>query len=687
MAALRLCTTISGEFSNNHIKEAMSGANKLKFFTVPVLLKMLELFAVARADGSNFVAAATAKLDTNVFLGADFDGELMAMSLLEGQRGAEIYRNVLIYLDEIPALDVARMTHFQECLYLRNMIRCLILPCLLSGTESTLLDVMACVQDSRTDDRTEYAWLLAKFPATQLDQLTEKIDRFGEYEQYLLNQSRPLFARWFVECFGDLPVSPVAAASHGTVRAASERVVAAASQGAGLRMLMTPETLTKMKRAICKAKANTSVDAVRLSWLHASTLLLFADSLAGNGTVRATVATEDAAHVGEKRAASSSMVPSQPRKKRKISDIRDNVKHHSLVIKKHFALLHIAQERIDKATGMVKLFVEGDVLYMNNDESPFKVKAAFPSCAEDPLLYLSCLRGGLMYRRRNDAEFEQVPSSYAFSTFIAQSSAGNRLARSNDGTGWEAECMAAVVLAAHRYTSFDGTPFLRWLELVIAELNQNEVFQKTPISDVPEELHDSLQALLVPLLSPPNCVWGEETMNSGINMANLIWCKNKDMRDGLVPLEKPDSVHSDQKDKDENDKKTKKEEEKEEDEEDDEGEMQGEAEFFFAQGHNFTSLALEIKDTKDGFGGDNMVAVTQKVAEGSVTVLICSHLADWKESTKKKFAKDLSVYRMKNQGSIECVSIDKWAPGRKLLIALDLSTLHPGRCKALPHST
>ena len=646
MMALRRSSTTFGEFSTRHIKEALVGeTHKLKYFSVSVLLKMLELFAKARTDGSNVITYSKPFLKTNVFLGTDFELQLKGMTLMEGKVAAKKYRDVLIYLDEIPAMDVARMTDFQECLFLRNMIRCLSLPCLLSGTESTLLDVMASVKESRTEGLTEYAWLLAKFPTTQLDQLGVQTDRFGEYEKHLMSCSRPLFVQWFAQFFE------------------------AASQGGGPPMYMTPATLIHMKHEICKAKEMACVHDDSLSWLHASTLLVFANSLAGSGEVTASVAPEDATQIGEKRTASS-LALLQTRKKQKLGDLRDNIRRHSLVIKKHFALLHIASELVDKETGMAKLFVNGDTLYnINNLE--FKVKAAFPTCAEDPLLYLACLRGGLMCRDTSAANFVQVPSSYAFTTFHVYSAVGNGQAPSNDGTGLEAECMAAVVLAAHRYNSFGGTPFLRWLALVIAELSHHKEFKETPIDVVPTELQRALEDLHVPVLSPPNCPWGEESMNSNINVANLVWCKNKDMRDGLVPLDKSQAVRSAHID-------------------DMEGGEHGEAGFLFRQGimsHGIKSLVLEFKDKKKNFGGDEVATITKKIPKGSLTVLICSHLADWKETTKAEFAKDVSVYRMNDQRSIKSVSTEPWKPGRKLLIALNLNTLHPDRYAALPHST
>ena len=107
MMALRRSSTTFGEFSTRHIKEALVGeTHKLKYFSVSVLLKMLELFAKARTDGSNVITYSKPFLKTNVFLGTDFELQLKGMTLMEGKVAAKKYRDVLIYLDEIPAMDV-----------------------------------------------------------------------------------------------------------------------------------------------------------------------------------------------------------------------------------------------------------------------------------------------------------------------------------------------------------------------------------------------------------------------------------------------------------------------------------------------------------------------------------------------------------------------------------------------------
>jgi hypothetical protein len=154
-------------------------------------------------------------------------------------------------------------------------------------------------------------------------------------------------------------------------------------------------------------------------------------------------------------------------------------------------------------------------------------------------------------------------------------------------------------------------------------------------------------------------------MVSGINFSNFSWCKNQEQRDASAPLINTKAGGNV------------------------EDLENGVGWFSFAAGtHHFTALGAEIKDVK-GFGGKNMISVTTKVAESSVSLLIGRDLCDWAEETIQKFAQDVSVYRMDQPNAIVHVSppVADWEAGRKVLIALDLKRLHPDRASKLPHAT
>eukprot|EP01032_Pedospumella_encystans_P023686 gene23686-26803_t len=101
--------------------------------------------------------------------------------------------------------------------------------------------------------------------------------------------------------------------------------------------------------------------------------------------------------------------------------------------------------------------------------------------------------------------------------------------------------------------------------------------------------------------------------------------------------------------------------------------------------HGYSSLSVEVKDVR-GFGGADVVAVAKKIQDRSVCLLVGSDLSVWTNTTINKFPSDVSVYRINEASEIQRVSAPiaekEWQPGRKVLIALDLMSVHPER-----HST
>ncbi len=76
-----------GLFTATHIQRAMAAdGNPLTFYTVPVLLKLLELFA-DHANAPSVILDTECK--TNVFLGADCDALLCAMTVKDGRAEAQ----------------------------------------------------------------------------------------------------------------------------------------------------------------------------------------------------------------------------------------------------------------------------------------------------------------------------------------------------------------------------------------------------------------------------------------------------------------------------------------------------------------------------------------------------------------------------------------------------------------------
>mmetsp|Transcript_4375 Transcript_4375/g.6171 ORF Transcript_4375/g.6171 Transcript_4375/m.6171 type:complete len:634 (+) Transcript_4375:299-2200(+) len=633
----------------------------MNYATVAVLLKLLQLVEL--------YSERDASVGTNVFLGANVVEDLTSMSLVEGRKIAAGYREVLVHLDEIPEMDTNRMLSHNHCLFLRNLIRCLALPCLLSGTESTLLDVYSTSKGSRGEvDSRPWAWLLTKFPLNNHGYSTTHLSTF---ENHMLTNSRPLFIKWFIECNPSMTaaVAGSVAVKGGEIRSAC---------------CMTPHTLSAMKQIICWAKLITKPRAcfdVDYHWLHASLMLVFADSLQkGSSEVDALVTDDSLGESPTSNRKRPNVAASGSKKTRKlVTDIRNNTMYHSLVIRNHFALLHVANCTDDCGMMLLHLTNQSNVTYASRE--PFEVRAAFKTCKEDPLLYLVNFRDGLMLRCAKGEKLLQVPSTFAFSTFQVQSRVGNTKAPSNDGIGLEVESMAAIVLASHRYTSFEGTAFFRWLALVVAELSEQSAFEEIPICDIPAELSGALGNVHVPILSAPNCPWSEESMKSGINFGNFTWCKNYEEKDGGVVYLQKDADHNDAFELTTTKKMNKKNAEQFK------KELVGCGMFF---GSGYITISTEIKD-RSSFGGKDMKSVIEKVPSNGICILIGADLSNLRKSTVNTFATDVSVYTMIKKNSIQRVTAevtrDKWESGRRILITLDLKSIYPNRRAAVPHAT
>jgi hypothetical protein len=393
---------------------------------------------------------------------------------------------------------------------------------------------------------------------------------------------------------------------------------------------MTPDTLSHMKHKICTAKLGGTPTAD--AWLRASAVLGFADSLGARGETQ----------VGEKRAAPAPGPPETP-KKQKLRGLGDDLQQHPLLIGKHFAQLQVPAQLVDEH-GMSLLYFEGRTVTKSDHDYFFR--RVITTCAVDPLLYLACLRGGLLCRGTGTTaeELTQVASSYALCTLRLPTSTGYGHAKFADAAGLEARCVAACVLAAHRYISFAGTPFIRWLALVVAELSAEPHFDETEITGIPQELRAALQETLVPLLSPPYCSWGQQSMLSGINFGNLSWysVQAQSKGEGQFPL--------------------------------------GQDEHMVARA--YTSPGAQRKDGHPS-GGADAVVITMKLAGCSVCLLVGADLSAWPEASVQAVAPGAALYRTTTRASIERVSsLDSAAGatcGRKVLIALDLKQLHQSK--------
>jgi hypothetical protein len=103
-------------------------------------------------------------------------------------------------IDEVPNAKTHRDLFFQVLL-LRNLFRCLGLLCILSGTESTMINMIGNTIGSRNSE--DYLWttMLLEFPPVDLSSFPTVVE--GTYLHKLLLRSRPLFVSYLMKQLAD----------------------------------------------------------------------------------------------------------------------------------------------------------------------------------------------------------------------------------------------------------------------------------------------------------------------------------------------------------------------------------------------------------------------------------------------------------------------------------------------------
>jgi hypothetical protein len=392
----------------------------LEFRTVAVVLAYLKLLA------------GTSSADPNVFLGADEVVIMEPMSIRDGAEVVKQYRDYVIYIDEILQRDHA---DYDSILFLRNIIRLIGGVCVLSGTESALVSEIDAVGGSRNTLNHPWVYLFTRCPRTH-EILWDRKKTVGKYEEYLLRQARPLFVEGFF------------AVAQKATRSISTPSV----------NWLTPELLSKLKAWIYSQKPKM----VTNEGLHGQITLIFAALL--------TNLPRDVATVEE----GCCVLPDSTGFDRVGGSIRQNsiygfdVRDHDLLIRHHFAMLSTLRSSVllNNRSGR-----------LSYGERLFERRASYKPCSEDELLNLFCLRDGLRWKN-SDGHALIVPSTFAFTQFRGSSGLSDHSPLHCRGHEFEEECIAAAVLASHRYTSFVGTPFRIWLKYLVAELSPYQQFYR-----------------------------------------------------------------------------------------------------------------------------------------------------------------------------------------------------------------
>lgn len=522
----------------------------------------------------------------DVYVGSDNGISVTPLTCREARGRAKEYLHskYIIFMDEVPKISV-HSDRYTSCLLCRNLIRAMHLPCILSGTESTLMNVVTTAEGSRVEDASPWVMLLTQTPATVLNATqSAKISQLGAYEEGLLAATRPLFHEWFLD-FLNVDSVPC----------------------------MSPALLSSLKDKSFAKKPNMSSD----DGLHAQLALVFADSM-----YRGTSAPQQGSPGQENQVTSG---------------YEDNREFQSNLIRSHYAYLYTPNPN---QYGLVELYQNGRHLCIGDSSTKYDAFAYFKRAYEDELMYLFCLKGGL---RRDD---QQLPSSYVFTLFRTQPCFMNKEATKNNGHQLEEECMAAAVLASHRYTAFSGTTFLDWLSNVIAELNCDECWNPVAVSLNSPGWTNILSKITVPVIAPINLYWSRNSIVNG----HIRWCANSDKKDGKICIHRPEMIPSE-----------------------------------------VTVMTLECKD-RGTLTGDILVKVGETFRQESceVCLLFTQTSSKFQDKTLVKLRHlGIDVCAMKAAGKLNMLNVKAAKStniASKLLIILDLDEIYENRSTKVKHS-
>jgi hypothetical protein len=556
----------------------------------------------------------TQKADHNIFtIGGHW--KLNPMSIEEGIVEMEDLRQCVVYLDEIPERGALA---FDNVLLIRNLMRCIHGVCVLSGTESSLINMIDSASGSRSALHHPWVGLLTLLPSTDLAILdsNDVLNRLSEYEKGLLQCTRPWFAQHFLEL-------------------CSSRFDDSAERSSGMKYL-SPEMLTSMKAWTLKVKSQL-LGAVGL---YGQLCLLFADSFpCGRPHKPSTDVDSELSMLSEMSLHSAGSSARTGRSARsaiieapslRAADIMD----HSLLIKHYFAYLTAPARQ--NSTSSFSLLYNSNGKLSSYDDRIFTPKAYFKTCAEDELLYMVCFRDGL---KQLNGQIDSVTSSFAFTTFRKHTGFSNSNARHNSGKEFEEECVAAALLASHRYDSFSGTILKQWLEYFVAELSPDSTFNVVDIVTIPAVLCGFLCSCKVGMLSPMNMFWSEGA-RTNLGCTNFTWCSNGEEKD---------------------------------------------ARFMSSRGN----VMMEMKDRSQAFGGTKFANVIRKFADDDSVIcfLIASKITDFRPSTIDQFDARVTVFKMESRTSIAEVktAAEEHRQLSKMLVAIDLSELYSDREENVKH--
>ena len=384
----------------------------------------------------------------------------------------------IFFIDEVPSdeqKDDERMLNYLECVYLRNIIRCMKCICLLSGTEVALINAIDKISEgSRKEGEIEYLRIIVELPRTNWDAFCND-SRYADLMPHLspdvcdmLKLTRPLFVQYVLDAM-------LALARNDKSYKIGE---------------LTAMVLSTVKTEVVNNKTNFAT----IAGLFGQTALVYSKLV--------------------------SSTADQLRSKKK-EDLKFLEDQRQSLVRHHFGRMRVENS-------ISSLYLGSSHIYSKKKEGEFSSKFSpnfdFESPCNDPLLYLICIRDGFYGTNEND-KIVRFSSSYALKIIFTGSHSlfshvfANTNKKLYSGNFLEMETMTAMIVSSHSHASLSGCPLNVFLGSVVAELNPFEDYVKYgTVKGTPRRYRN----VKIGLLSPANLTWRDNKERYILQNASIV---------------------------------------------------------------------------------------------------------------------------------------------------------------------
>ena len=383
----------------------------------------------------------------------------------------------IFFIDEVPS-DKPKddsISNYLECVYLRNIIRCMRCICVMSGTEVALINAIDKISEgSRKEGEIEYLRIIVELPRTNWDAFCND-SRYADLMPHLspdvcdmLKLTRPLFVQYVLDAM-------LALARNDKSYKIGE---------------LTAMVLSTVKTEVVNNKTNFAT----IAGLFGQTALVYSKLV--------------------------SSTADQLRSKKK-EDLKFLEDQRQSLVRHHFGRMRVENS-------ISSLYLGSSHIYSKKKEGEFSSKFSpnfdFESPCNDPLLYLICIRDGFYGTNEND-KIVRFSSSYALKIIFTGSHSlfshvfANTNKKLYSGNFLEMETMTAMIVSSHSHASLSGCPLNVFLGSVVAELNPFEDYVKYgTVKGTPRRYRN----VKIGLLSPANLTWRDNKERYILQNASIV---------------------------------------------------------------------------------------------------------------------------------------------------------------------